>query len=116
MYPIDVRREDSATIVIDWDDGTQSRWTATQLRTICPCATCREKRTSGDDAAVPRPDIGRTLPVLSVAEARPMVIESMRPVGNYAYNVIFSDGHRSGLFTFDRLRQSTDTPEVRPES
>jgi DUF971 family protein len=29
----------------------------------------------------------------------------MRPVGNYAYNIAFSDGHDSGIFTFDHLFQ-----------
>jgi DUF971 family protein len=43
------------------------------------------------------------LPVLSLQEARPTEIEHMRPVGNYAYNIEFSDGHDSGIFTFDYL-------------
>ena len=43
------------------------------------------------------------LPVLSPAEARPLRVESMRPVGNYAYAIVFSDGHASGIFTFALL-------------
>lgn len=27
----------------------------------------------------------------------------MRPVGNYAYSILFSDGHDSGIFTFEFL-------------
>ena len=27
----------------------------------------------------------------------------MRPVGNYAYNIAFSDGHNTGLYTFELL-------------
>ncbi len=46
----------------------------------------------------------RMLPVISAAEARPLRVEWMRPVGNYAYNVSFSDGHNSGLFTLAMLR------------
>ena len=42
-------------------------------------------------------------------EARPMAIESMRPVGNYAYNIAFSDEHDSGLFTFDYLLELGET-------
>ncbi len=45
------------------------------------------------------------LPVLSMAEAQPLRIDGMRPVGNYAYNIAFSDGHDSGIFTFDYLRE-----------
>ncbi len=36
-------------------------------------------------------------------EARPTRVEHMRPVGNYAYNIQFSDGHDSGIYTFDYL-------------
>jgi DUF971 family protein len=44
------------------------------------------------------------LTVLSAAEARRLTIAGMRPVGAYAYNIAFSDGHDSGLFTLERLR------------
>ena len=43
------------------------------------------------------------LPVLSAAEAKPMTIASMSPVGQYGYNVGFSDGHHSGIFLFEVL-------------
>ncbi len=36
-------------------------------------------------------------------EARPTTIERKRPVGNYAYNIAFSDGHDSGIYTFEFL-------------
>ncbi len=49
--------------------------------------------------------------VLGAAEARPLRIEGMRPVGAYAYNIAFSDGHDSGLFTFERLRGLGDPAE-----
>jgi DUF971 family protein len=29
----------------------------------------------------------------------------MEPVGNYAYSIHFSDGHDTGIFTFEFLRQ-----------
>ena len=29
----------------------------------------------------------------------------MKPVGNYAYTVAFSDGHNTGIFSFDLLLQ-----------
>jgi DUF971 family protein len=44
-----------------------------------------------------------TLPVLSQSETLPLRIDRMEPVGNYAYNIHFSDGHNSGIFTFDLL-------------
>ena len=45
------------------------------------------------------------LPVLTSQQARPLAIEKMHPVGTYAYAIAFSDGHSSGLFTYEFLRQ-----------
>ncbi|MEM6330316.1 MAG: DUF971 domain-containing protein, partial [Planctomycetota bacterium] len=83
---------------ITWSDGQVRDYTAGQLRDGCPCATCREKRSA------PPPPAGQ-LTVLSAAEARPLRVEGMRPAGAYAYNIRFSDGHNTGLFTFERLRE-----------
>jgi DUF971 family protein len=43
------------------------------------------------------------LPVLSAQEAQPLRITGMKPVGNYAYNIEFNDGHNSGIYTFELL-------------
>jgi DUF971 family protein len=65
----------------------------------CPCATCREKKRA--ETAKPK----GLLQVLSAAETVPLAVTQMRPVGNYAYNITFSDGHSSGLFTMELLRE-----------
>ena len=41
--------------------------------------------------------------MISVAEAAPLQIKSLSPVGNYAYSIEFSDGHDTGLYTLDFL-------------
>ncbi|TWT99073.1 hypothetical protein Pla108_00060 [Botrimarina colliarenosi] len=96
--PTAIHRLADDRIQIDWSDGVQHVFTARGLREACPCATCREKRS----APPPNP---MQLTVLSSAEARPLTIAGMRPVGAYAYNIAFSDGHDSGLFTMERLRE-----------
>jgi DUF971 family protein len=45
------------------------------------------------------------LPVLTEAETQPLKINGMKPVGNYAYAIAFSDGHTTGIYTLERLRQ-----------
>ena len=104
IRPETLEREGPAGLIIGWSDGVRRRYTAPSLRSACPCATCREKK-SVDATKPPAGSAlkGSLLPVLSVQEARPTVIEHMRPVGNYAYNIQFSDGHDSGIFTFDLL-------------
>jgi DUF971 family protein len=83
---------------ISWSDGQIREYTIRELRDKCPCATCREKR----NAAPPSP---LELPVLSAAEAQPLRIASMAPVGNYAYSIDFSDGHNTGIYTIESLRE-----------
>ncbi len=51
------------------------------------------------------PAAANLLPVLSTAEARPLTIAKMEPVGNYAYSIAFSDGHDTGIYTLELLRQ-----------
>ncbi|MEO8271398.1 MAG: DUF971 domain-containing protein [Aureliella sp.] len=101
LLPTSITRDGPSVIVIQWSDDLNCRYTASELRKRCPCATCREKHTPA--AATKGRPLG--LPVLSMAEAQPLSIEGMRPVGNYAYNIAFSDGHDSGIFTFEFLRE-----------
>jgi DUF971 family protein len=96
--PVNFQRDGSSHLLIGWSDGQEFRYAAGKLRAMCPCATCREKETSKTSEG---PNLN--LPVLSAAEARPLTIEHMRPVGNYAYNISFSDGHDSGIYTFEML-------------
>ena len=104
--PVSIERNEQNGIVITWDDGQRSVWTAGQLRDICPCATCREKRRGAAEKKKSAPAL---LPVLSAAEARPLTIDGMKPVGSYAYNIAFSDGHNSGIFTFDLLKSDASS-------
>ncbi len=90
---------------IDWSDGQRREYTFKQLRESCPCATCREKRNQPPQPAAPAPGGFIGLPVLSAAEARPLTVLGMKPVGNYAYTIEFSDGHDTGIFTLELLRE-----------
>ncbi len=85
-------------LLIEWSDGQTRGYTFRELRDKCPCASCREKR------AQP-PETASLLPVLSPAETQPLKILGMKPVGNYAYAIEFSDGHDTGIYTCEFLRE-----------
>ncbi|MGI9178395.1 MAG: DUF971 domain-containing protein, partial [Pirellulales bacterium] len=86
-----------AAIEIVWSDGLAAVSTARLLREACPCATCREKRAAPATPAL--------LPVLTAEEVAPLEIVGMQPVGQYAYSIEFSDGHSSGIYTLEYLRE-----------
>jgi DUF971 family protein len=104
--PISISRDAEDRIVIQWSDDATTLRTASQLREACPCATCREKKRGEADkkeAATQRP---MGLPILSKAEAQPLRVDAMSPVGSYAYQITFSDGHSSGIYPFALLRDA----------
>jgi DUF971 family protein len=45
------------------------------------------------------------LPVLSAGERQPLRITAMHPTGRYAYSIHFSDGHDTGIYTLELLRE-----------
>jgi len=98
VYPTKLELAAEDQLLIEWSDGQRRRYTPRELRNECPCATCREKRSA--DARQPT-----LLPILSEAETQPLKIERMRPLGNYAYSIDFSDGHNTGIYTLEFLRE-----------
>ncbi len=97
FYPTTLKNEADA-LVIEWSDGVHQRIRWRVLRDNCPCATCRSKKTEPQSL----------LPVLDIAEAQPIGPTSMKPIGNYAYGIAFNDGHDTGIFTVDSLRELGD--------
>jgi DUF971 family protein len=98
-YPTALNLSPEGRLQITWSDQQQRSYSAKELRDACPCATCREKRTAAQNEPAP------LFQVLTPEEARPLKIEGMRPVGNYAYGIAFSDGHDTGIYTLELLRE-----------
>jgi DUF971 family protein len=98
LHPTKLERRPDGRLRIEWSNGERRDYALTELREACPCATCREKRQEPATSSL-------SLPILSAAEARPLSLEGMQPVGNYAYSIRFSDGHDTGIYTFELLRE-----------
>jgi DUF971 family protein len=88
---IDVERERGLTVV--FGDGHSCFFANEDLRAGCPCATCRDLR-SMDEDAWPRPGGPTEISILN-AEL----------VGNWGISFAWSDGHGTGIFPFDSLRE-----------
>ena len=95
--PQTIRRLADGAVELVWSDGFTGVYSPRLLRDACPCATCRERR-----AEPPKPQL---LQVLAPEEVAPLSIAGMKPVGQYAYSIEFSDGHSSGIYTLDYLRE-----------
>lgn len=96
IHPLDLTLAGN-DLIIQWSDDSQQQIPIRQLRRKCPCAHCRDKRIKSESES-------SGLNVLSADQTIPVGIQSMSPVGNYAYTIQFSDGHSSGIFSFAFLR------------
>ncbi len=93
--PTALSREGSDRLIIQWKDGHRSSYTWKHLRDNCPCAGCREER-------LKPPDPFR---ILKANELVPLAPVAVAPVGHYAYRIAWSDGHDSGIYTLENLRE-----------
>lgn len=88
---IDVLQDGAVRIL--WPGGPEATVPAVALRDRCPCAGCVEEGTGKkilDPASIP-------------ADIRPLQIHA---VGNYAVQIHWSDGHSSGIYTWQALREA----------
>lgn len=102
LMPMQIARDDQNGLLITWGDGQTLRYTAKVLRDACPCATCREKKSAEQKKPF-------QLTILKPEETIPLSVRGMKPIGVYAYTIDFSDGHNTGIYTFELLR-SLGTP------
>jgi len=98
MRPVDLQVI-GQELAVKWDDGTESFIRLETMRRHCPCAGCRgEVDVMGNRYRNP----GRVL------SPRAFELRRLTPVGSYALQPAWGDGHDSGLFTFEYLRQIAD--------
>ncbi len=102
LMPSLVKRVSPTQTDITWNDGHFGSYPSWYLREKCPCATCVEEFTGV--RRVVHGDIPSTLERTSVS-----------PVGNYALHFGWSDGHSTGIYTFDFLRKICPCPQCLPE-
>ena len=104
LTPTELKRLDDQSLLISWSDGQRKRYAVSELRKACPCVMCRNER----KAAAAEPE---KLTILAPNELAPLKIDRMVLAGNYAYRITFSDGHNTGLFTFEHLRELGEVVE-----
>ena len=90
--PIQIIEESISRLSIKWSDDSETAYAAAELRRSCPCASCVNEWTGQkilDDAQI----------------GDDMSFTNISIVGRYALNFQFSDGHDTGIFSFDYLRK-----------
>jgi DUF971 family protein len=111
--PIDPRRKPAdikvqvstgAGLDVVWSDGHTSHYDFAYLRERCPCANCNDERTKKAAFAASgghtTPDAPSVLPMF-----KPKIkARAAKAMGNYALQIDFTDGHSTGIYSYDYLR------------
>jgi DUF971 family protein len=98
MRPRAITRRDEG-LLVEWaEPGHSWLYPARELRLACPCAACVDEFS------------GRALlePLGIPADIRP---ERVSLVGAYGLRVAWSDGHGTGIYTFEQLLAMCGCPQ-----
>jgi ATP-binding protein involved in chromosome partitioning len=95
ITPTHIAQQGPRNLAITWGDGAKSEFDVRALRMACACAECVDEWSGR-----PRLD-----PASVSADVRPVRIQ---PVGRYAIQIEWSDGHASGVYPFRRLRELSE--------
>jgi DUF971 family protein len=88
-HPTEIKLHQVSNIVeISFDDGSVFQLPAEYLRVYTPSAEALGHGPGQEVLQVDKEDVA---------------IKEIRPVGNYAIALVFSDGHDSGIYTWDLL-------------
>ena len=88
--PVEMQIKDNEQIVaVSWSDDHESQYRFHYLRGFCPCAAC-QGHAPGDWTFI--------------ANETPK-ISGVEEVGNYAITIAWSDGHSTGIYSWETLRE-----------
>lgn len=82
-------------LAVAWTDGSESYLDFETLRRACPCASCR-----GEPDAT-----GRVIRPKVTYQENSFLLSRYQPIGGYALQLHFADGHGTGIYSFDYLRK-----------
>jgi ATP-binding protein involved in chromosome partitioning len=92
VTPASLGQKGPRSLAIVWADGHESVYDVRALRLACGCAVCVDEWTGE----------GRLDPDAVPEDVHPLEIS---PVGRYAIQIEWSDGHDTGIYPFERLRE-----------
>jgi len=90
--PARIKKVSNQELMIVWQDGHESHYVGPVLRGLCPCASCQDE------------DTGERL-ILPMHIPDDLEFRGIEMVGRYALQFEWSDGHRTGIYSFEHLRR-----------
>ncbi|MDE0298960.1 MAG: gamma-butyrobetaine hydroxylase-like domain-containing protein [Candidatus Poribacteria bacterium] len=102
--PKTLKRLGDTGFLVEWKDGHRSEYPFPYLRRMCPCAECSAIRHKGLDVhSLFAPDGDGDYSLIQVSgDVLPLDIQL---VGRYAVQFRWSDGHSTGIYSFQTLKE-----------
>jgi len=94
MKPVQIKQTSPTELLIKWDDGIESTFTTEHLRRNCPCAVCRHEA-----------EMNKTEGRFPLLLANQIQMEKIELSGHNAMIIVWGDGHRTGIYTWEYLRE-----------
>jgi DUF971 family protein len=92
FIPVEIGRANQYDVKIRWQDGHESVYPARELRLACPCAGCVDEVTG-------------QLRLIATSVPQNVYPLKIDLVGRYAINIQWSDGHNTGIYSYEKLRK-----------
>lgn len=92
MKPEKIEQISGDVLVLTWDDGKVCIYHSKLLRARCPCAVCKEEQEDDNPLKVVKKSFDD------------IELLKWNWVGRYAISLVWSDGHDTGIYTYDYLR------------
>ena len=95
MRPTQIKRlKEANALRLTWDNGKVSELPIPYLRQQCPCAACKGEVLFGK--------VYRPAPLAVFAEGM-YDLKELLPIGQYAVQAIWGDGHDTGIYSWEYL-------------
>ena len=94
IYPVKLQKTEEKSLMIFWSNGKVSDIKIEKLRDECPCVNCKGESVIFDNY----------IPIKAPFKPAGFYeIEKIEPVGNYAIQIHWKDGHNTGLYNWELL-------------
>lgn len=94
MRPKSIKKITPRELKITWDNGHESLYALTYLRDNCPCASC-----AGESVLMKT-----YIPIVPDKNTPGRYeLHNIQPVGAYAVQFFWGDGHNTGIYTWEHL-------------
>jgi DUF971 family protein len=97
-HPVHIDLKKDRGLTIQWDDGGTSYYSIAYLRRMSPSAEAKEMREKLKSNPL-------TVLPASSPNSGPLAATGAELVGNYAIKIEFSDGHSTGIYSWEYLRE-----------